>query len=93
MSEFMFGVSRQKPIRRVAKQMEKIAGRHDAYLIETRLPGTGYQRWFAARNMGEPFDRRRAEAVHGDLVTAGIEIPTPSGYELAEHARASRSSR
>ena len=89
MSEFMFGVSRQRPTRRIAKQMEKIAARHDAYLVDASLPGTGYQRWFAARNMGEPFDRNRSKAVHADLVAAGIVIPTTHGdYELAKHARA-----
>ena len=88
MSEFMFGVSRQKPTRRIAKQLEKIAVRHDAYLVEATLPGTGYQRWFAARNMGEPFDSNRSKAVHADLVAAGIVVPTASGYELAKHARA-----
>lgn len=90
MSEFMFGVSRQKPTRRIAKQMEQIAKRHGAYLIETRLPGTGYQRWFATRNLGDQFNHNRALAVHGDLIGAGIEVETAKGYELAEHAKAKK---
>jgi hypothetical protein len=88
MSEFMFGVSRQKPTRRIAKQLEKIAARHDAYLVEANLPGTGYQRWVAARNAGDPFNSNRSKAVHADLVAAGIVVPTDNGYELAKHARA-----
>ena len=84
----MFGVSRQKPTRRIAKQLETIATRHDAYLVETMLPGTGYQRWFTARSMGEPFDSNRSKAVHVDLVAAGVLVPTASGYELAKYARA-----
>lgn len=88
MSEFMFGVSRQKPTRRIAKQLEKIAARHDAYLVEANLPGTGYQRWFAARNVGDTSNSKRSKAVHADLVAAGIVVPTTNGYELATHARA-----
>lgn len=67
MSEFMFGVSREKPTRQGAKLMERVAKKHDAYLVETTLSGTGYQRWFCALNRGFPFNDRRAANVLGEL--------------------------
>jgi hypothetical protein len=82
MSEYLFGVSRQKPTRKAAKKMEQIAKRHGAWLIEARIPGTGYQRWFASPNLGDPFDRARAKRVHDDLVKAGIYI-ADSDYPLS----------
>ena len=88
MSEFLFGTSDQKPTRRIVNQMEKIAARHDAYLVEAKVPGIGYQRWFAAPNAGDLFNNKRLNAVLDDLVAAGILIPTDGGYELADHARA-----
>jgi hypothetical protein len=72
MSEFMFGVSREKPTRAGVKLMERVAKKHDAYLVETTLPGTGYQRWFCAQNLGDPFDRQRASDVLGELRTIGV---------------------
>ena len=72
MSDFMFGVSKQKPTRAQAKIMARVAKRHDACLIETTLPGTGYQRWYTARNYGAPFDAATARAVYADLVAAGV---------------------
>ena len=72
MSEYMFGVSRQKPTRKAAKVMEQIAKRHGAGLIEARIPGTGYQRWFAGPNLGHPFDSAMSKAVYEELVKAGI---------------------
>lgn len=51
----MFGVSRQKPSRRDAKRIARIAKLHGAYLVEATIPGTGYQRWFCAPNLGSPF--------------------------------------
>jgi hypothetical protein len=68
----MFGVSRAKPTRKVARKMASIAKRHGAWLVEATLPGTGYQRWFSTQNRGNPFDRATAEAVYADLRKAGI---------------------
>jgi hypothetical protein len=82
MSEYMFGVSRQKPTRKVAKRMESIARRHGAYLVEATIPGTGYQRWFVGPNLGHPFDRALSKAVYGDLVEAGIVIDNERGESL-----------
>lgn len=82
MSEYMFGVSRQKPTRKAAKKMEQIAKRHGAYLVEARIPGTGYQRWFAGPNLGHPFDRAMSKAVYEDLVKAGIVLGNESGDTL-----------
>ena len=67
MSEFMFGVSRVKVSRQLARKLQQIAKRHGAYLVEANLPGTGYQRWFCAPNLGHPFDNARAESVAADI--------------------------
>ena len=72
MSECMFGVSREKPTRSGAQIMERIAEKHGAYIVETTIPGTGYQLWFAAPNRGFTFDARRAARVLDDLRTAGV---------------------
>ncbi len=72
MNEFMFGVSRQKPTRKGARIMDRVAKKHDAYLVEATIPGTGYQRWFCSPNLGHPFDGERAMAVLGDLRTIGV---------------------
>jgi hypothetical protein len=72
MSEFMFGVSRTKPTRRDSRKIERIAKRHGATFVEANLPGTGYQSWFSAPNLGSPFDQERAAAVAVDLETAGL---------------------
>ena len=63
----MFGVSREKPTRRAAKRMERIAKKHGAYLVEVTLPGTGYQRWFCCPNRGQPFDHATARAVLDEI--------------------------
>lgn len=72
MSEFMFGVSRVKVARKVARKMNAIAKRHGAYLVEADLPGTGYQRWFCKRNEGAPFDGNTARAVEAEIAAAGL---------------------
>ena len=71
MSEFMFGVSRKKPTRRDAQHMKHVAKKHGARLVEAVLPGTGYQRWFTAPNLGDPFDHQRAAAIYDDLHAIG----------------------
>ncbi len=82
MSEFMFGVSRTKPTRAIAKKLRAIAKRHGAYLVEMVDPGSGYKRWFAARNMGHPFDSNRATAVAADINREiGTEKKTPHRLE------------
>ena len=85
MSEYMFGVSKIKPTRKAARQIDKIAKRHDAYLVEAVIPGSGYLRWFCAPNMGSPFDSARSKAVHDELRAAGIY----DGESLAERHHAS----
>ncbi len=67
MSEFMFGFSRSKPTRAQAKKMQRAAENHDAWLIQGTFPGVGYQRWFAARNYGSPFDQATAKAVMAEV--------------------------
>lgn len=90
MSEYMFGVSRQKPTRKAAKKMEQIAKRAGAYLVEATIPGTGYQRWFVGPNLGNPFDQRMSNDVYADLVKAGILIDTGGELLLAPSAMAKR---
>lgn len=68
----MFGVSRTKVSRRTAKKMDSIAKKHGAYLVEANLPGTGYQRWFATRNRGFPFDNNTARSVLEECYSAGL---------------------
>lgn len=72
MSEFMFGVGRKPPTRRSASRIDKIARKHGFCFVEARLPGTGYQHWFAGPNRGFPFDDRNAEAIWAALEKAGL---------------------
>lgn len=72
MSQFMFGISRQKPTRKEAKIMERAAKAEGCDFIEADLPGTGYQRWFAGPNMGFPFDRDMANRVKARIEKAGV---------------------
>lgn len=60
---FHFGVCRDKPTRREAKRMETIARKHGADLVEAKVPGDRYLRWFEAQNRGEPFNGATAKAV------------------------------
>lgn len=71
MSEYMFGISRERPTRAAARRMERIAKKHGAYLVEAVIPGTGYQRWFCCRNQGHPFDDATARAVLDDIGQEG----------------------
>lgn len=73
MSEYMFGISRNKPTRRVARTMNRIAKKHGAYLVEANLP-EGYQRWFCGPHLGQPFDGAMANAVYADIEANGIDV-------------------
>ena len=90
MSEYMFGVSRVCPTRTAARRIERIAKKHGATLVEVRLPGTGYQRWFAGPNLGSPFDGQLARDVTSDLTAAGI---TDASGDLLEIHRAKEACR
>lgn len=72
MSEYHFGVSRVRILRRDAKEIERIAKKHGVTFIETTLPGTGYQRWFAGPNLGYPFDKALSDAVYADMDASGV---------------------
>jgi hypothetical protein len=67
MTEYMFGVSHDRPTRKIARKMNTAAKKHGAYLVEAHLPGTGYQRWFCGPNRGEPFNGAMAKAVLADI--------------------------
>lgn len=71
-NEYCFGVSRKRVTRAQARKCASIAKRTDACFIEADLPGTGYQRWFSARNYGSPFNERLAADVRRYLIAAGI---------------------
>jgi hypothetical protein len=85
-SEFHFGVSREKPSRHGAALMERVAKKHGACLVEVTLPGTGYQRWFAVRNLGFPLDREFAAIVIDELRVIGVL--TADTDKLADKYRA-----
>lgn len=82
MSEFMFGVTKNKPTRREAAKIATIARRHKATFVEVNVredaaPGINngrYQAWFAGPNYGSPFDQRMASAVEADIDAAGIVL-------------------
>jgi hypothetical protein len=78
MSEYMWGITYEKPSRASAKKMDKICkeeggyGYNEVNVKEGRSPGINngrYQGWFCGPNMGDPFD--------GDLarrVDARVEV-------------------
>jgi hypothetical protein len=74
MCEHYFGVSRKKISRATAKTMERVAEKHGCCLVEATIPGTGYQRWFAGPNYGDPFDRETASVVLDELRDRGIDF-------------------
>lgn len=79
MSEYMFGVSHHRPTihgkrpATIRRKLQDIAELHGCTFIEANIPGTGYQRWFAAPNRGNPFDQQLSDRVYEDMKKAGIE--------------------
>lgn len=73
-SQYMFGVSRTKPSREVAEQIERIAEENECTWVEARIPGDGYKSWFTCRNMGHPYTTNRERDVYAALTAAGIEL-------------------
>jgi hypothetical protein len=73
MSEYMFGVTRQKVTRKVAKQFESIARKHGFTFVEANLP-EGYKAWFAGPNRGHPFDGKAQAAIESEIEAAGITV-------------------
>lgn len=73
MSEFMFGVSRLKYTATEARALKRIAKENGAAWVSVSgAQFGGTQSWFAARNLGEPFDSNRAKAVADAIEAAGI---------------------
>lgn len=72
MSEYLFGViNDRKFTARERARIQRIASKHGATFVNPHLP-EGWRAWFAAKNMGDPFDSARSRAVLGDLAEAGI---------------------
>lgn len=68
MSEHMYGVSKVRPPRAVAREMEQASKAAGGWgLVEATLPGTGYQRWYTGPNRGFPFDDRLARETYEAL--------------------------
>lgn len=67
MSEFMFGVRRGTLTKEERAVRYRAARKHGCGFIYVKLPGTGFQSWFAGPNRGNPFDRDLAAAVLGEL--------------------------
>lgn len=75
MSEFMFAVSRKRLPRQQAKRLDEIVREEGGTaLVEATLPGTGYQRWCTAPNLGWPFDDRLASRVRARCEEEGIDL-------------------
>ena len=68
MNEFHFGLGEGW----LPKKAAEIARRHGAKLINYEEPCGRRRHWFAAENLGEPFNRATAEAVLSDLEKAGL---------------------
>ena len=71
----IFGVEVGKLTRRERTRRERIAARHGAAFIYSRIPGTGLQSWFTARNYGEPHNGNTALSVSAEVwpATTGAE--------------------
>jgi len=78
--EFIFGCSYHKPARRDARRIAAIARKRGAVFVEVNVdqgsaPGINggrYQSWFAADNLGAPFDGMRAQRIADALTKAGL---------------------
>jgi len=67
---FIFG--RGRIANKEYKKLQRIAEKHGADFIRTRLAGEGPVYWFAAVNLGCPQDGARERAVMRDLEAAGM---------------------
>ncbi len=56
---YHFGVSTDKLTQKAIRLRHKIAKEHGAEFYACNMP-EGFRSWFAAPNMGEPFDSGRA---------------------------------
>lgn len=67
MSAFLFGVRRGKLTPAEERLRERVAKRHGVCHVYARIPGTGLQSWFAARNWGDVRNDALARAVQLEL--------------------------
>lgn len=57
MSEYLFGVTREKLSARECKRRDRICCEEGGWgYTQANIPGTGWQGWFSAPNRGSPFD-------------------------------------
>ena len=68
MGEYMFGLGPGF----LPKKADKIAQKHDAWLINYDDPAEGKRHWFATHNYGSPFDEATAKAVMDELRKTNI---------------------
>lgn len=68
-SETFFGLGEGH----MPEQAEQIAKKHGAALVNHTEPDGRERHWFAGINRGNPFDAALAEAVMGEIRTAGVE--------------------
>lgn len=73
MSEFFFGVGHKKLPAKTVKAARRIGADRGAEFVHVRMP-EGWRYWFAAPNMGHPFDDQRARDVYADLEAEGVEL-------------------
>ena len=74
MSEFIFGVSKNKLSQRDEKRVSAIARKYDAWLVVTNLTDIEYIRWFAVTNLGDPFNQQTKTMVIHKCFEAGIRV-------------------
>lgn len=79
MGEFFFGLGRGRVKEPMRRRVDRIAARHGACFVNPNLPGEGWRYWFAAPNLGHPFDQATARAVADDLDKAGIDLSEEAG--------------
>lgn len=72
MSEFLFLVRNGQTRKGETAAARRIAKKHGAYFVRHREPRGEIRTWFAAPNLGFPFDRDLAERVAADLRAAGF---------------------
>lgn len=70
MSEHMWGLTREKPSRSKARELDRICREAGGYGFVEISNAPGYLGWFSGPNRGHPFDRwleQRVEAAIKDL--------------------------
>ena len=88
MSQLLFGLFSGKVGKKRLAKANKIAGRHDCYVVANYedAPGQGNERgWICGPNLGQPFDDALKAEVLGELEAEGLwplpkKVETPRLY-------------